>query len=409
MATKARAGKAQEITSYTEESPEYGTLTFYGPGLTKPEHEIKMQPNVLEASPQAASPETAAETAKPAEPAPENKAEKPAASYGQLMAARQYTDSLGLAGIVDWDGERGVVNIGGTPITPELVSDGIAYVPKAQLDAAVDAYKTRAGLTTPAELYKSYSRVYDTARAEALEKLTGRGEFRYEPEKDPVYQAYRDHYTRAADAALTGTLNANNTSLYGASGAVLSEALAARDAQLRALDDKLPSLYAAAYDRYTAETKRLRDNYSDIQSYANDAWERAKDASDTAWDRARKERQDYYAELQRQAELEETERENERQSRLDELESAARLLDMEGQKSKNRSLFAAAETDEEYAARYPQYLSLQIAAQQLKNRESERELDTDAVLSELARQAYIKSYYAQRGKTDGILGLYRGG
>ena len=325
------------------------------------------------------------------------------------MAARQYIHSLGLGDITDWDGESGIVSIGGVAITPSFVSDGIAYAPKNQLDAAAEAYKTRAGITTPREVADDYGRKYDRMRGDALKRLTERGEFTYSPETDPVYKAYRDHYTNAANAALKRILNENNTSIYGASGAVLSEAMAARDAELRALDDKIPELYAAAFDRYTKETKRLRDNYSDVRSEANDAWERAVRTGDTAWDRARKEREDFYKEKERQSELELTGRELSMAESRQALDAAARLLEMEGQENKNRSYAAEAAADEEYAAQYPEYLALLRKAQELKNKAAERDLDKETQLRQLAREAYEKSYYAARGKVDGTLGLHRGG
>ena len=404
MSTKTRAAESRETTSYTIETPEYGTLTFYGPGLTKPEP-VTTVPNVFkdaadtpEETPKAAQAVAAAEPEK-----------KPAAVPGQHIAARQYIHSLGLGDITDWDGESGIVSIGGAMLTPSFVSDGIAYAPKNQLDAAAQAYKLRAGLSTPREVEDAYSRRYDRARGDALKKLTEREAFSYSPETDPVYNAYRDHYTSAANAALARILNANNTSIYGASGAVLSEAFSARDAELRALDDKIPELYAAAFDRYTKETKRLRDNYSDVRSEANDAWERAAEASDTAWDRQRKEREDFYKEKARQSELETQEREQSMKERREALDAAARLLEMEGQKNKNRSYASDAAADEEYAAHYPEYLALLLKAQELKNKAAERELDKETQLRQVAREAYEKSYYAARGKVDGVLGIHRGG
>lgn len=398
MAAKAETKRERGTVSYTEESPEYGTLTFYEPAPMEPETGQTVQPNVLEASP---SDSVAKSEGDMDGDIKENAPAAQSAPHQQVMAARQYIDSLGLGDIVDWDNESGTVNIGGVPIRPAYVTGGIAYVPKYQLDAAAEAYKLRAGLSTPQEIYKDYSRDHGSARKSALDKLQSREEFSYSTEADPVYQAYRDHYTQAANAALAQILNANNSSLYGASGAVLSEAFAARDAELRALDNKLPELYAAAYERYKDETKRLRDNYSDIRTEANDAYTQAREMSNDAWDRARAERQDYYSEQQRQYE-------NERQHENDILARAAQRLAMEGQISENRSLAAQADMDERYAGMYPEFLAAELAARQLENAASERELDTDAQVRELARQAYLKSYYGKRGSIDGILGLYRG-
>lgn len=188
-----------------------------------------------------------------------------------LMAARDYVSSKGYTGIVNWDADSGTVNIGGQNLKPVSVSeDGIAYIPQSQLDAAIAAYEKNTGIITNKGVLEGYDKKYDANIEDALNHLVNRKEFNYDPEKDVVYKAYEKQYNRQAEEAFRKMLNDNNTSVTGASGAVLSQAMAARDAEKDKLTDVIPSLYQDAYNRYMGETDRLRNNLNDVMSAEND-------------------------------------------------------------------------------------------------------------------------------------------
>ena len=82
----------------------------------------------------------------------------------------------------------------------------------------------------------------------------------------------------AAESAYRKILNENNTSVFGASGAVLSEAAAAKNAALKTLPDISGELYDRAYKRYTDETKRLKSELSEVSALAADAYKRMREA-----------------------------------------------------------------------------------------------------------------------------------
>lgn len=188
-----------------------------------------------------------------------------------LMAARDYVTQKGYSGVVEWDGNNGTVNIGGQALKPAYVTDdGIAYIPKSQLDTALAAMQTTAGIATNKGVLDSYDTKYDADVNEALNKLVNRKAFEYNPENDEVFKAYEKQYTRQAEDAFRKMLNDNNTSVHGASGAILAQAMAARDAEMDKITDVIPSLYADAYNRYIGETGRLRDNLNDVISAEND-------------------------------------------------------------------------------------------------------------------------------------------
>lgn len=186
-----------------------------------------------------------------------------------LVSSRDYADSLGYGGLVSWDGNN--VSVGGQSFAPTYVtSDGRAYVSKAQLDNAIASFRESNDIIGNGGVVDRYSERYDQPVQGALDKILGREAFDYDPNEDIAYQAYRDMYTRMADDALERVLNENNTSITGASGAVLSEALAARDNYLTQLTDKIPELVGDAYNRYTGETDRLNRNLDQLRTVGND-------------------------------------------------------------------------------------------------------------------------------------------
>ena len=104
--------------------------------------------------------------------------------------------------------------------------------------------------------------------------MLSRSGFSYDPMSDPAYQAYAQRYMRLADDAYRRVLNDNNTSVRGASGAVLSEAAASRDTYLRAITDIIPELEKNAYNRYSGESDRLRENYKALAEEAGNYYDR---------------------------------------------------------------------------------------------------------------------------------------
>ena len=251
-------------------------------------------------------------------------------------------------------------------------------------------------------VYGRSSTEYDALVNSALRKITEREPFDYDPETDPEYLAYRDRLRADAESAYRRILNENNTSVFGASGAVLSEAAAAKNAELRDLPEMAGRLYERAYKRYTDETKRLRNELSDVTDLADAAYRRMREADNDEYTRARQARQELTKEDQRQFENSMSLREAERRDREEALDAELRSLEMEGQKSRNRSLAADASTDEIYSASYAEYLAAKLAGMKLDNQLKEKEYNTQTVSD------YDSGYYRKRGQLDAMLGIYRG-
>lgn len=193
-------------------------------------------------------------------------------SGDELVAARDYVTAQGYSGTVNWDGEN--VIIGGQSIKPVYVQDGIAYLPRSQADAAVSGMEDRAGIIGGENVLGYTEQRYGDKIDNALGAILEREEFDYDPEQDPAYQAYRTQYRREAEQAMRRVLNNNNSSITGASGAVLSEAMADRDAVLEKLTDMIPVLEQNAYNRYTGETQRLLSNLESAQDTADSYYDK---------------------------------------------------------------------------------------------------------------------------------------
>ena len=189
-----------------------------------------------------------------------------------LVAARDYVTSKGYSGIVNWDGENAL--IGGEVIKPAYVKDGISFIPRSVVDNAIYSTEERNGIMSSDEIDRLYNRKYGYAIEDALEAVLDRDAFSYDPDNDVAYQAYRDQYLREAEDAFRRVLNDNNTSVTGASGAVLSEAMYMRDNAIRQLTDKIPELVEDAYERYSDETQRLYDDLDKLYEMGEDYYNR---------------------------------------------------------------------------------------------------------------------------------------
>lgn len=198
---------------------------------------------------------------------------KPVTKGDDIVAVRDYVAGKGYNGIVNWDGENPTV--AGVKVNPTEIKNGIAYVKRDEVDSILSDMERNAGIKG-AE--KSRDEKYGKAESEALNAVVSRKPFSYDVEDDAVYQAYKKQYEREAEYALRRILNDNNTSVTGASGAVLSEAMAAQNEELEKISDMVPELYKDAYDRYVKEGDLYNSNLKTISSVADAYYKRVYDS-----------------------------------------------------------------------------------------------------------------------------------
>lgn len=193
-------------------------------------------------------------------------------AYNNSVAVRDYATSKGYGGIVDWDGKN--PTIGGSPIPMKYNQNGTAYVDPADADRAIKQYEQRAGIIGNKQVVDNYNSKYGSAIEAALNRVVGRDPYNPDVESDAAFQKYSDFYTRQADDAMRKVLNQNNASLGGASGAVLAEAIAARDNYLDKINTEYKDFEQKKYERYLDSYDMMRNDMSDIIGIANDAYNR---------------------------------------------------------------------------------------------------------------------------------------
>ena len=207
-----------------------------------------------------------------------------------LIAVRPAVSGYGLAGLVDWDGSN--ATIAGIPMNTRYVQDGTAYATEEDVADAVRRFEEATGYTQPRDVTAAYEDRYGDTVDNALNTLLNRQEWDYDPDTDLAWQAFVDQYTRLGDDAYRRALNANNSSVYGASGAANSEALAARNDYMQQLNDNLPELMRDSYNRYVGETDRLTNNLTSAQGVGNDYYNRQYAEQNDTYNQLRQSMQD---------------------------------------------------------------------------------------------------------------------
>lgn len=120
----------------------------------------------------------------------------------------------------------------------------------------------------------AYQRANDQATA-IYDKIMNRGEFAYDVNKDKLYQQYRDLYAQMGRGAMEDTMG-QAAALTGGYGSTYSQNAGqqAYNAYLQKLNEVVPELYNAAYNRYNQEGQDLMNLYTMARSNADSAYER---------------------------------------------------------------------------------------------------------------------------------------
>lgn len=120
----------------------------------------------------------------------------------------------------------------------------------------------------------AYQRANDQA-TEIYDKIMNRGEFTFDLNKDKLYQQYRDLYAQMGRSAMEDTMG-QAAALTGGYGSTYSQNAGqqAYNSYLQKLNEVVPELYTAAYDRYNQEGQNLMNLYTMARSNADSAYER---------------------------------------------------------------------------------------------------------------------------------------
>ena len=131
---------------------------------------------------------------------------------------------------------------------------------------------------------EDYQSEFDPQIQQMAQDLVDRKPFTYDFNADPLYQQYRDQYTQAGQQAMLDTMG-NAASLSGGYGNSYA-ATAGNQAYgqyMTQLNNVIPQLYDAAYNRYTNEENTLRNNLAMLQGLDDTAYGRWMDQNNLYW------------------------------------------------------------------------------------------------------------------------------
>ena len=133
----------------------------------------------------------------------------------------------------------------------------------------------------------SYESQWDGELTELYNRIANRKPFSYDIGTDPVYQQYREQYQRQGRLAMQDTMG-QAAALTGGYGSTYGEQVGqqAYNAYLQNLNDIVPDLYNAAYNRYRDEGTDLYNQYGLLSDRENQAYSRYRDTVN-----------DYYSDL----------------------------------------------------------------------------------------------------------------
>lgn len=108
----------------------------------------------------------------------------------------------------------------------------------------------------------TYTSKYDDTIAGIMDKIANREEFSYDFNADPLYQNYKDQYTKLGNEAAMNAAAAVSNQTGGFGNSYASTAASQANQQyLTQLNDKIPELYNAAMNKYQMETENLYNQF----------------------------------------------------------------------------------------------------------------------------------------------------
>ncbi len=272
---------------------------------------------------------------------------------------------------------NGSVLVGGKPISILYIDDeGKAWARQSAVDNAVAGYLEQTEVQSPNDLAARYEKEYLSGAETVLNRLMRQEEFAYDPETDPVYQAYRSKYQLEGERAGREAV-ADMAALTGgyASSAAVTAGAQARQYYAKQMTDVIPELAQQAFERYIEKYQADLDLVGEMVNLYDTAYRNAASANTTqrenanaasrsnverdeqAWERS-------WQEIQNGQKYDLAKGEAEWDDVLNTLEVARRMLQNEGLSLSNQE-------SETYLAYYEQLLREELSGMRLDNREAE--------------------------------------
>lgn len=129
--------------------------------------------------------------------------------------------------------------------------------------------------TVRENLTQTYDNKYDDQLADLYNQITQRKPFEYSTEDDMLYQQYLERYTTQGKQAMKDTMG-QTAALTGGYGNSYGQVAGQQtyDAYLQELNNLLPELQDAAYQKYAAEGDRLTQQYGLLSDMDDKAFSR---------------------------------------------------------------------------------------------------------------------------------------
>lgn len=291
---------------------------------------------------------------------------------------------------------NGTVSLGGRPLDVLYIDDsGKAWAWNDNVINAVSRYADTAGVRSPNSVANEYSRKYLSDIINAVDDIRDRDEFSYNPDRDPVYIAYRNKYLLEGNRASENAA-ANYSALTGGymnSAAVTAGALA-NQYYAQQLANTVPELAQKAYDRYYSSYKLDMEVLDRLMKMYDSGYKTAQDANsmtrqntnaaassvvqrdNDAYERGLAESERYSNDRRNRQEYETQEREN----YWNEVLNSQKLIE---NSYKNEGYRLDNEQQQIYLEYYRRLLDAEYASGILKNDKTEAEIAR--ILSEMYR------------------------
>lgn len=254
---------------------------------------------------------------------------------------------------------NGTVSVGGKPIPVLYIDDeGKAWARQNTVADAVKDYAGKSGVESPNDLAAYYTKYYLSGAENILSGLKNREEFSYDPETDPVFQAYRNKYQLEGERAGREAISDLSALTGGyASSAAVTAGAQARQYYAKQLTDEIPELAQMAFERYVEKyqadlslAKEMIDLYDKVYDNAFSAnQEQRNNANDVAASNVERDR---------------NAREENRETEIYDLDKAEKTL-------RNQGVSLSNQEAETYLKYYESLLDEEVTKGRLSNREAE--------------------------------------
>ena len=192
-------------------------------------------------------------------------------------AGRYGLDASGLS----YDDKTDTVMIGGNPLNTLYTDDsGKSWAFSGDVSNAVKAYANSLNAKNANTISDEYNKPLLDKAENLYYDIKNRDEFSYNPNSDPVYNAYREKYLTEGNRAFEDTLAklSGNTGGYINSAAVTAATLS-NQYYAKLMADKIPELASDAYQRYKSENDTDLTLLSRLISMYDTAYKNAETAN----------------------------------------------------------------------------------------------------------------------------------